>query len=54
MSLNVINVQKGDIGKGSTGLECVSPLFLAHLYGEGATLARGFFPELVGLIPVCR
>lgn len=49
----VINERKGDFGKGLTGLECASPLLLAHHCGEGATLARGFFPELVGLIPVC-
>ena len=50
----VINGPKVDIETPLTSLECGAPLFLLTFAGMGATLARGFFPELVGLIPVCR
>ena len=50
----VIDGRKGDIETPLTSLECGAPLFLLTFAGMGATLARGFFPELVGLIPECR
>ncbi len=44
MSLNVINLRKGDFGEGLTRLECVSPPFLAHYYGDGGHTSAGIFP----------